>query len=450
MGITKETKQFGAHLHLDYQFTWDNAIPDLIVMLSKACLQYQNLVTRVLMLDDPMILRKTTHLQFKKLIVEPWEAIRTSHPHYLSKPLLIIIDTFSLHPQWDYPEAWQRELIGLISDYSQLHQNSPLLWLFCSRPAPGLWQLLDQAAHPLRCELASVSLHDAEAQRDTRYLLDEGFRRIRHRHNIDDTQTWPSEEQLSRLTKAISGIYFCTNVILNFIDRGGGKPQDLIDVCLKYMDGIPEPSVSGLFHIDYFYRQFISDIPPDIQPDALHILEALGSTRRLRNARDLAHLLGIDQSRFYYILGHFHSVLKIPPPELPSGEIEGHSLEARTFLPFLHWEYRGSPILLHSVSHMLRSRPTIFSLLNEMRWTPSRPIDHFHRVVELTRFVQSFEYLEVLSDILEDLPDVVYDHVRNFDFRFLVSGPQTSPLACHAILQWLFVSAICHPKMHLH
>ncbi|KAF9448509.1 hypothetical protein P691DRAFT_800661 [Macrolepiota fuliginosa MF-IS2] len=74
-----------------------------------------------------------------------------------------------------------------------------------------------------------------------------------------------------------------------------------------------------------------------------------------------------------------------------------------------------------------------------MRWTPSRPIDHFHRVVELTRFVQSFEYLEVLSDILEDLPDVVYDHVRNFDFRFLVSGPQTSPLACHAILQWLFL-----------
>ncbi|KAF9441179.1 hypothetical protein P691DRAFT_684778, partial [Macrolepiota fuliginosa MF-IS2] len=170
------------------------------------------------MLDDPMILTKAAHLQFKKLIVEPWEAIRVSHPHYLSKPLLIIIDIFSLHPQRGYPEDWQRKLIGLISDYSQLHQNSPILWLFCSHPTPGLWQLLDKAVHPLRCELSSVSLNDAEAQRDTRYLLDEGFRRIRKGHNIDDTPTWPSEEQLSRLTKATSGVHFFTNAVLNFID----------------------------------------------------------------------------------------------------------------------------------------------------------------------------------------------------------------------------------------
>ncbi|KAF9441057.1 hypothetical protein P691DRAFT_815230, partial [Macrolepiota fuliginosa MF-IS2] len=312
MGISKETNQFGAHLHLDHKYPWDKAIHELVVMLAKACPQYRSLVMQILMLDDPMILEKTVRLQFKKLIVEPWKAIRVSHPYYLSKPLLIMIDIFSIHPQQDYPESWQHELIGLISDYSQLHQNSPLLWLFCSRPTPLLWKLLDKAAYPLHCELLTISLDDAEAQQDTRNLLVKGFRQIRHRHNIDDTQTWPSEEQLLRLTKAISGVHFYTNIVLDFIDCGGRKPQDQVNACLKYMDGTPEPSVLAPLHMQYFYHQFISDIPPDIQPDALHILEALGSTSKLGDARDLAHLLGIDQSRFYHVLEHFHSVLKIP------------------------------------------------------------------------------------------------------------------------------------------
>ncbi|KAF9444851.1 hypothetical protein P691DRAFT_785998 [Macrolepiota fuliginosa MF-IS2] len=438
MGISKQTNQFGAHLHLDHKNTWDNAIRDLVVILAKACPQYRSLVARALMLDDPMILGKTAHLQFKKLIVEPWEVIRVSHPHYPSKPLLIIIDIFSLHLQWGYPEDWQHELIGLISDYAQSHQNSPLLWLFCSHPASRLLQLLDKAIHPPQCVLLTVSLNDAETQRDTRYLLDEGFRRIRNRHNIDDTQVWPSEEQLSRLTSAICGVHYFTNVVLNFIDCGGRNPQDQVDVCLKYMDGIPQPSVSAPFHIDYFYRQFISDIPPDIQPDALHILEALGSGWKLRNARGVAHLLGIDQSRFYRVLDHFRSVLKIPPPELPDGKIEDHSVEGRTFLSFLCWEYPHSPIALQSISHILHSRPTIFLLLKEMKWTPSRPIDHFHRVVELRRFAQSFHYLYGMIDNFEDLPAVVYDDIRDFDFRFLVSGLRVYPFVCYFVLQWLF------------
>ncbi|KAF9442013.1 hypothetical protein P691DRAFT_517237 [Macrolepiota fuliginosa MF-IS2] len=204
------------------------------------------------------------------------------------------------------------------------------------------------------------------------------------------------------------------------------------------MDDIPEPSVSWPFRINHFYRQFISNIQPDIQPDALRILEALGSSLGLRNPRDVAHLLGIDQSRFYCVLEHFRSVLKIPPPELRDGKIEGHSVELGSFLRFIYLEYRGNPTLLQSVSHMLRSHPTIFSLLNEMRWAPSRPIDHFHHVVELRRFAQSFEHLMDLSDVLGDLPAVVCDHIHNFDFRFLVSGPRPSPFRCHVVLQWLF------------
>ncbi|KAF9441318.1 hypothetical protein P691DRAFT_855656 [Macrolepiota fuliginosa MF-IS2] len=208
------------------------------------------------MLDNPMILKKAAHLQFKKLIVEPWDTIRVSHPHYPSKPLLITIDIFSVHAQWGYPDDWQHELIGLISDCAQSHQNSPLLWLFCSHPASHLSQLLDKAVHPPRCVLSTVSLNDAEAQRDTRYLLDEGFRGIRSRHNIDNTQTWPSEEQLSRLTSAICSVHYFAGAVLNFIDCGGSKPQDQANACLKYMDGIPEPLVSDPFHIYYFYLFF--------------------------------------------------------------------------------------------------------------------------------------------------------------------------------------------------
>ncbi|KAF9441435.1 hypothetical protein P691DRAFT_812788 [Macrolepiota fuliginosa MF-IS2] len=188
------------------------------------------------------------------------------------------------------------------------------------------------------------------------------------------------------------------------------------------MDGIPEPSALAPLHINYFYRQFISDIPPDIQPDALRILEALGSARTLRNAHDVAHLLGIDQSRFYCVLEHFHSVLKIPPPKLPDGRIEDHSIEPWTFLDFLYWEYRQSPITLQS----------------EIRWTPSQPIDHFHRVAALRTFTRLFTHSVQLINALSDLPAVVYDHIRDFDFRYLVEGPRANPSRCHIVLQWLF------------
>ncbi|KAF9440830.1 hypothetical protein P691DRAFT_764893 [Macrolepiota fuliginosa MF-IS2] len=262
MGISKKTNQFGAYLHLDGSHTLSNAIHNLVVALAEACPQYRSLVTRALALDDPMILEKTAHLQFKKLIIEPWEAVRVSHPHYLSKPLLIMIDMFSFCIERGYQRNYHRELIGLINDYAQSHQNSPLLWIFCTHPALHPSQILDKAVHPLQCALSSVSLNDPEAHRDTRYLLNEGFHRIRHRHNIDNTQMWPSEEQLSRLTSAICGTLYFTNAVLNFVDCGGSNPQDQVDACLKYMDGIPEPSVSEPFHMDYFYRQFISDIPP--------------------------------------------------------------------------------------------------------------------------------------------------------------------------------------------
>ncbi|KAF9441180.1 hypothetical protein P691DRAFT_813480 [Macrolepiota fuliginosa MF-IS2] len=73
-----------------------------------------------------------------------------------------------------------------------------------------------------------------------------------------------------------------------------------------------------------------------------------------------------------------------------------------------------------------------------MRWTPSQPIDHFHRVAALRIFAQLFSYLVRLVDAPPDLPAVVYDHIRDFDFRYLVKGPRTDPFTCHAILQWLF------------
>ncbi|KAF9441379.1 hypothetical protein P691DRAFT_577221 [Macrolepiota fuliginosa MF-IS2] len=130
MGISKQTNQFGAYLYLDNDYTLNDAICNLVVMLAKACPQYRSLVARALTLDDLMILKKTAHLQFKKLVVEPWEAIKVSHPHYLSKPLLIMIDIFSVHVRWGYLKDRRCGLIELISDYAQSHQNSPLLWLF--------------------------------------------------------------------------------------------------------------------------------------------------------------------------------------------------------------------------------------------------------------------------------------------------------------------------------
>ncbi|KAF9449451.1 hypothetical protein P691DRAFT_727954, partial [Macrolepiota fuliginosa MF-IS2] len=249
MGISEETNRFG--VYINHVLTRD--IHELVAKLAKACPQYRSLVARVLV-EDPMITWKTIRVQLKRLIVEPWEIIRVSHPYYLSNPLLIIIDICdSKYKRQEYSETLD-VFIELARDYSQSRRSSPLLWLFCSHPVPSIWRRLVQATYPVWCELWRASLNDAEAQRDTRYLLDEGFRMIRNRHNIHDTEAWPSEEQLSTLTKVISGVYYFADAVLAFIDCGRGKPQDQANACLKYMDGIPDPSVSAPFRtVDYFY-----------------------------------------------------------------------------------------------------------------------------------------------------------------------------------------------------
>ncbi|KAF9449453.1 hypothetical protein P691DRAFT_566228 [Macrolepiota fuliginosa MF-IS2] len=441
MGISKEIDRFGACMTCSS--IWSVRV--LVTKLAKACPQYRNLVTQVLV-DDPMILEKTIHIQFKKLIVDPWEVIRVSHPHYLSRPLLIMVNIFN----GGDPEV-NDEFIGLIRDYSQARQNSPLLWLICSYSEPSLWRRLVQAAYPNWCELWRVSLTDAEAQKDTRYLLDEGFRKIRNRHNIDDTEPWPSEEQASMLTKAMSGIPYFVDAVLKFIDCGRGKPQDQVKLCLKYVDGIPDSSVSAPFRtVDYFYNQFISNLPLDIQPDALRILETLDNARLCHNMdlRIVAHLLGMGQSRLYYVLDGFHSVLQIPPPESPNLEIIPQTAELGTFVGFLERRYSGSSIFFQSLSRILASYPTRSSALKAMRWTPSKPINHFHTVGRLMETAQSLSWIYRPTSSSSPGDPVVYDHIRDFDFRRIASGFRTDAL-CHTFLQWLFVSVLSPRRIGL-
>lgn len=271
-----------------------------------------------------------------------------------------------------------RDLLEDITNYSSRQNQllSPLLWIVCTPPPSHLITPL-LATHPFPFEHQRLSLGDEEAFRDSLFLLRDGFSK-----NPEEAQ--PSEPQLRHLAKVVSGIFEFADMIIRFVNYGGTKQrQKQLKACLEYTANSPLATALTPYHaFDHFLYQVLSNIPPHILPDALHILH-VQSKDHYKNPGHLAHLLGIGQQAFYDAIGSLYFVIKwVNPKHLPASPLLAMAEQDMYFLNKFFQDHRRSrnfvsetPLVSQSAIHIL-GHTKLSSLLKEVKWRSPKPYEN--------------------------------------------------------------------------
>lgn len=400
--------RLGANSQIGYEPP-QKSILQVVLQLASRYPPYRRLLTKELA-DDPMIPRKSPRILFKRLIVEPWDTLVASHPLYLQRPPLIILESL-WNPACARHTDTVQVLIGLVQEYSSRHKTTPLLWLICSHPND---RQLNQ--FPLAIDIIPVYEHEAwtyrsaEAKQDVNDVLHLGFQCVRQDHPtafVKD-EKWPLDIQLDRLANIICGISYFACAVVQFVNAKGKGPKKRLETCIKYMTNCPPPSALNPFSgLDHFYHQIFSNLPPD----ALDILRL-----SVRNTCSIANLLRIDRIKFYdFISDNLGHVFTLQPR---NDSEYGHVLLPRN-RAFNNFFQNAAPLSDNSLVRL--SLPYIprygaFSaIVNEMTWKPPQLESLWIEAYWLRREVGELPWLAASC-----LKDGGYDHLSKFDFRHLV------------------------------
>lgn len=289
-------------------------IPTLAYRLAVRSPAYKRILTKVLA-DDPTIPEKTLHLQFKKLIIEPFAILKDEKS--LSTPLLIIIDGLD---ECEGVDA-QREFIELINEHVRTTPEFPLLWMVCSRPEWHFRKLLARVDFKVSCWREELLVDTPEAREDAYRVLVDGFRDIRHKYSdcfsVGEDEAWPSRAQLLRIVKASSGLFIFVSTILKFVGiPSSGSPLTELEICLKFIGRNRDQSATNPLHaLDLLYRGIISTVPAPIFPITRQILRTrIYSYRVSLPTQTLANFISLSQADFYSALRNLYSVIDVPDP----------------------------------------------------------------------------------------------------------------------------------------
>ncbi|XP_006462223.1 hypothetical protein AGABI2DRAFT_179070 [Agaricus bisporus var. bisporus H97] len=288
-----------------------HGIDSIIAELAAYYAPYRRILAKELV-DNPGILELSTHTRFRKLIHEPWKALRESHPQYITTPPVLVL--FLRKSQFT---GWDEEFLRSIYEFGSSQHSSPLLWIISSDTNLKLSvQDLLHPFPPFRYFRLPVSYKESPA--DAALILHHRFSVLRNMHKdiFDEGEVWPSEKQMSQLIMIVSGVVRFVEVIIQFIDwEEGGGPKSHLETFLAYMVHSPSPSDERPFcALDHFYMRALSDIPPDLLPLFKQVSSIIspeifgwpfGGSFELR----LAILLSLGKDALFNMLPHAYRLI---------------------------------------------------------------------------------------------------------------------------------------------
>ncbi|XP_006461588.1 hypothetical protein AGABI2DRAFT_222406, partial [Agaricus bisporus var. bisporus H97] len=196
-------------------------VPTLVYQLAIKIPQYRSLIASELA-DNPLLLRNSPHLQFKKLIIEPFTILHRQHPR---KPIVIVLDGLD---ECDREEA-QLTILALINDALHASPDLPILWLICSRPEQHFKHAFFTFKHCGRLELVI----DEESHKDVELYVRTRITRIQGIFKEFTPSDWPSENKLKELLDKISGLFVLAATCLDFVgDTNTCDPVGQLDYLL--------------------------------------------------------------------------------------------------------------------------------------------------------------------------------------------------------------------------
>ncbi|KAF7771656.1 hypothetical protein Agabi119p4_5967 [Agaricus bisporus var. burnettii] len=255
--VCYDTQRLGTPTINDCNFFWGD-IDSLIYELAERYPPYRRILTRVL-IDNPGILELSTRTRFRKLIHQPWQALRESHPQYFIPPPVFIIACDS--------QRDGEELLRSIYELGSSPHYSPLLWIISIDASVKL--PIQEFLHPtVPFQYYRVPVCYKEGPSDAALILHHRFSALRHEHKemFDKDEIWPSEEQLSQLIRVVAGVLETVEVMIQFVDwEEDGGPKAHLETFLAYMVDSPSPSDERPYSaLDHFYTRALPNIPPHL------------------------------------------------------------------------------------------------------------------------------------------------------------------------------------------
>ncbi|KAJ3570066.1 hypothetical protein NP233_g4649 [Leucocoprinus birnbaumii] len=295
----------------------DTVIPTLVYQLALISDRYRKIVTKLLV-HDPLLLTKSRAIQFKKLIVEPFQMIMASDSSAVNNPLLIILDGLDECRG----SGAQCELVQLILDHVRHFRHFPLVWLLLSRPEWHLKTLISDIDFPAIFEKREISVDDEEAIADARRLIEGELAKVQKQYPHLPSD-WPAKEDVDRLCKAASGHLGYASFMARFIsDKEIADPERQFLICIRVASGLGVDQgacVNPLDALDCLYHRVLDDVPTNVLPTAMKIFNAIQHTG-LKYTKDLASFLFLTKSQLYQALRQLHAVVYVPPTNESSSQ----------------------------------------------------------------------------------------------------------------------------------
>ncbi|KAF7771820.1 hypothetical protein Agabi119p4_6131 [Agaricus bisporus var. burnettii] len=289
------------------------------------------------LIDNPEVLNLPTRTQFKKLIYEPWKALQISHPQYVAAPPVIVL-------RGDDPSFWNEEHLRPIYDFASPRHGLSLLWIIsfgrkCKLP---IQDLLDPFECP-RVTRLPVCYNDAPA--DTELFLRHRLSILRQKYKemfVHD-EVWPSEEQMSLLSRIFSGSFDAVDVVTQFVDyEGDGGPKAHLKTFLAYMVDSPSPSDEQPYcALDHFYTRAFSNIPSELLPVVKRVISVYETRSRRFNISE-SEIRFLTYEASLRIVCHYTN-----PSELlkPVGRFspKAHGSEIKKVMENALWKFYYAP-----------------------------------------------------------------------------------------------------------
>ncbi len=291
----------------------NTVIPTLAYQLAVCHPEYKSLLT-IQLAGDPQLLRKARHIQFKRLIIEPFSQLQTQKHKDNQEPLLIVLDGLDECKG----ERAQREFIEMISDVVRLKKDLPLLWLVCSRSEAHLKSIFSTPDFTVNCGREKLAI-DAESIADVDLYLRDGLAGIKTEFRDVTTPEWPSEDQFTELSgKALGHFGFASTALRYIGDLTNAIPMARLDKLLFFLRGIEVETTNPLEALDALYSRIFDDAPAEFLPTIKRILGYavfLYNDDYVDRVQPMCNFLHIDQATFYSAFRKLHSVVQVPSPE---------------------------------------------------------------------------------------------------------------------------------------
>ena len=251
---------------------------------------------------DPSVACNSLITQLKDLVVNPLSSTRLS--------CVIIVDALDECVD-DQPAS------AILSVLGRFVKSLPSVKFFITgRPEP---RIRTGFRLPLLEPLTQVFLlHEVDlssVDEDIRLYLEEKLTAVaKRRSDLDLTDPWPCDEDLTMLTKKSSGLFIFASTLAKFIESEHHEPNERLQLVITAPDSTAHEGRAG---IDPLYTQVFQHAFSNIREDAIfaslkRVLGAVVLAFNPLSRRQIAEILGIKPSLITATLRHLHSVLLVP------------------------------------------------------------------------------------------------------------------------------------------